>query len=130
MLFLQASRCAPFAYTSVHARILQALASAVRADEPALLVGDTGTGKTSVVQHIGRLLGQEVLVYNFNEQSESTELIGGFRPVDNVMQLMSELVELFCATLEKSFSRRKNAKLLEKVRGDFLGRRWALALVL
>lgn len=64
--------------------------------------GDTGTGKTSVVQHVGRLLGREapikqcghatssngaefqvaeVLVYNFNEQSESTELIGGFRPV-------------------------------------------------
>ncbi|CAE7248055.1 mdn1 [Symbiodinium sp. CCMP2456] len=123
-----AVRCAPFAYTSVHARILQALASAIRADEPALLVGDTGTGKTSVVQHIGRLLGQEVLVYNFNEQSESTELIGGFRPVDNVMQLMSELVELFCSTFEKSFSRRKNARLLEKARGDFLGRRWASVL--
>ena len=34
----------------------------------------------------------QVLVYNFNEQSDSSELIGGFRPVDNVMQLMSELV--------------------------------------
>ena len=26
----------------------------------------------------------KVLVYNFNEQSESTELIGGFRPVVKV----------------------------------------------
>ncbi|CAK9092930.1 Midasin (Dynein-related AAA-ATPase mdn1) (MIDAS-containing protein) [Durusdinium trenchii] len=120
----QAARCEPFAYTSVHARVLQALASAIRSDEPALLVGDTGTGKTSVVQHVGRLLGREVLVYNFNEQSESTELVGGFRPVDNVMQLMSELVESFCLTFEKSFSRRKNAKLLEKLRSDFLDRRW------
>ncbi|CAJ1345251.1 unnamed protein product, partial [Effrenium voratum] len=118
----------PFAYTSVHARVLQALASAVRSEEPALLVGDTGTGKTSVVQHVGRLLGREVLVYNFNEQSESTELIGGFRPVDNVMQLMSELVETFCTTFEKSFSRRKNANVLEKIRGDFLTRRWAAVL--
>jgi len=123
-----ASRCEPFAYTSVHARVLQALASAIRNDEPALLVGDTGTGKTSVVQHVGRLLGREVLVYNFNEQSESTELIGGFRPVDNVMQLMSELVESFCAVFEKSFSRRKNAKLLEKLRSDFIARRWAAVL--
>ena len=62
-------------------------------------------------------------------------------------------VELFCSTFEKSFSRRKNAciqpsmgrrrfwhplchcvipeaRLLEKVRGDFLGRRWVGALVL
>ncbi|CAK9060279.1 unnamed protein product [Durusdinium trenchii] len=89
-----------------------------------IAVRDTGTGKTSVVQHVGRLLGREVLVYNFNEQSESTELVGGFRPVDNVMQLMSELVESFCLTFEKSFSRRKNAKLLEKLRSDFLDRRW------
>ncbi|CAE8606408.1 unnamed protein product, partial [Polarella glacialis] len=118
------SRCAPFAYTSVHARVLQALASAIRNDEPALLVGDTGTGKTSVVQHIGQMLGQEVLVYNFNEQSESTELIGGFRPVDAVMQVMSDLVEAFAAAFEQTFSRRKNAKLLEKVRGLFIARRW------
>ncbi|CAK9060145.1 unnamed protein product [Durusdinium trenchii] len=93
-----------------------------------IAVRDTGTGKTSVVQHVGRLLGREVLVYNFNEQSESTELVGGFRPVDNVMQLMSELVESFCLTFEKSFSRRKNAKLLEKLRSDFLDRRWAAVL--
>eukprot|EP00928_Gymnodinium_smaydae_P070251 TRINITY_DN54136_c0_g1_i1.p1 TRINITY_DN54136_c0_g1~~TRINITY_DN54136_c0_g1_i1.p1 ORF type:complete len:2263 (+),score=321.22 TRINITY_DN54136_c0_g1_i1:723-6791(+) len=118
------SPVAPFAYTSVHARVLQALASAIRSDEPVLLVGDTGTGKTTVVQHIGELLGREVLVYNFNEQSESTELIGGFRPVDNVMQLMSELMASFTAVFEQTFSRRKNAKLLEKTREDLLARRW------
>ncbi|CAK0856954.1 unnamed protein product [Prorocentrum cordatum] len=50
---------APFAYTSVHARVLQALASSIRCDEAVLLVGDTGTGKTSVVQHIGQLLGKD-----------------------------------------------------------------------
>lgn len=52
----------PFAYTSVHARVMQSLASAIRCGEPALLVGDTGTGKTSVVQHLGRLLGKEAHV--------------------------------------------------------------------
>ena len=64
------------------------------------------------------------------------------------MQLMSELagrpnrrrpkalhglfarpeVEAFCSVFEQSFSRRKNAKLLEKLRGDFLMRRWAPVL--
>ena len=32
----------------------------------------------------------KVLVYNFSEQSESSELIGGFRPVDVVMHSMTE----------------------------------------
>jgi midasin (ATPase involved in ribosome maturation) len=114
----------PFAYTSVHARVLQALASSIRCDKPVLLVGDTGTGKTSVVQHLGELLGERVLVYNFSEQSESSELIGGFRPVDVVLHSMTELNVAFTEAFKNSFSKSKNAKLIERAHQEFSARQW------
>eukprot|EP00392_Amoebophrya_sp_AT5.2_P004892 g4901.t1 len=74
-----------FACTTVHSRILWQLAAATKQNEPCLLVGDTGTGKTTVIQRFAELCGRAVVVYNFNDQSEASELIGGFRPVEERM---------------------------------------------
>ena len=45
-----------------------------------LLVGETGTGKTTAVQQLALMLGRTLVVHNLNQQSDSSELIGGFRP--------------------------------------------------
>ena len=61
--------------------LMERVGACVRQGEPVLLVGETGTGKTTAVQHLAAALGQTLLVHNLSEQSDSAELIGGYRPV-------------------------------------------------
>lgn len=71
-----------FSYTSVHAQVLQATLSCLCHNEPVLLLGDTGTGKTTLIQHLTALCRHKALVYNFSDQSESSDLIGRTIPED------------------------------------------------
>jgi ABC-type multidrug transport system fused ATPase/permease subunit len=48
-----------YAFTKPALRLMEQLAVCVRRYEPVLLVGETGTGKTSTVQHLARSLNQE-----------------------------------------------------------------------
>ena len=49
--------------------------------EPALLVGDTGTGKTTVCQMLTLMRGQKLHIINCNQHTETSDFLGGFRPV-------------------------------------------------
>ncbi|GFE52883.1 ATPase associated with various cellular activities AAA family protein [Babesia ovis] len=69
--------------TSVHLKVLNQLMSCYLCNEPVLLVGETGTGKTAIVQHFAKLTNNILKVYVFSEQSEAEDLIGGFYP-DNI----------------------------------------------
>lgn len=51
-----------FSATGGVARVMEAVAACVASREPALLVGETGTGKTTVVQHLARLQKRRVTV--------------------------------------------------------------------
>ena len=51
-------------------------------NEPLLLVGETGTGKTTAVQEVANLLGKKLHVLNMNQNTDSADLLGGFKPVD------------------------------------------------
>ncbi len=62
--------------------LLEFLATSVSADQPVLLVGETGVGKTAAVQHLSRMAGKRLHVINVSDSSESSDLFGAFRPVD------------------------------------------------
>jgi midasin len=51
-------------------------------DEPVLLVGETGTGKTTAVQQLANMVGKKLHVLNMNQNTDSSDLLGGFKPVD------------------------------------------------
>eukprot|EP00915_Cephaloidophora_sp_WS-2016_P006904 GHVH01009313.1.p1 GENE.GHVH01009313.1~~GHVH01009313.1.p1 ORF type:complete len:5962 (+),score=1014.85 GHVH01009313.1:48-17933(+) len=82
-----------FALTAMSSMMLDRLQDCVvRNNEAVLLCGDTGTGKTTTVQHFARMHGRAIgsksvdaassiiepslMVYNFNEQSESADVLG------------------------------------------------------
>ncbi|VDB91850.1 unnamed protein product [Peniophora sp. CBMAI 1063] len=74
---------ADLVWTGAMRRLLVLLGRALRFDEPVLLVGETGTGKTSVVQVLADTVGRELFQLSCHQNTETADLIGGLRPVRN-----------------------------------------------
>jgi midasin len=92
-----------FATSSHTLRLIERLASAVENMEPMLLVGETGIGKTTCVQYLAERLGRKLVSFNLSQQSESGDLLGGFKPV-NVRGLIMPLKEEFDGLFDHELS--------------------------
>ena len=68
---------ASFAFTRQAITLLERVTVCMARNEPVLLVGETGVGKTSSVQYLAQQLGHTLRVVNMNQQSDSTDLLGG-----------------------------------------------------
>ncbi|KAI0577697.1 MDN1 AAA ATPase containing von Willebrand factor type A (vWA) domain protein [Pyrenophora tritici-repentis] len=102
----------PFSTNDYTLRLLEKIAVAVDRQEPLLLVGETGTGKTTCIQYLAEQLGRKLVAFNLSQQSESGDLIGGFKPV-NVRSLVIPLKDEFDEIFDTTFSRKKNLRFLE-----------------
>jgi midasin len=80
----------PFALTKPALLLLEKLAVCVHHSEPVLLVGETGTGKTSAVGKLAQLTGKKLVSLNLSNQTEVEELIGGWKPVDEQVEANCE----------------------------------------
>ncbi|VDK27807.1 unnamed protein product [Anisakis simplex] len=58
-------------------QLMERLAVCITRAEPVLLVGETGVGKTSVVQAIAAHTNVNLRVVNLSQHSDSSDLIGG-----------------------------------------------------
>ncbi|THH20578.1 hypothetical protein EW146_g790 [Bondarzewia mesenterica] len=117
----------PFAMHRPAVRLMSRIASAASLAEPVLLTGETGTGKTSVVTHMAALLRRPLVSLNLSQQTESSDLLGGFKPVDARVpgsQLQERFLELFRIT----FSQKKNAKFEASVRKAVQEGKWKRAV--
>lgn len=114
----------PFAST-VHARrLLEQIAVATQRREPILLVGETGIGKTTVVQQLADSLGHKLVAVNLSQQSEVGDLLGGFKPVNPgslAIPLKEEFEDLFAAT---GISAERNQKYLSQISKCFAKAKW------
>ncbi|PHZ13684.1 midasin [Rhizopus microsporus ATCC 52813] len=113
----------PFATTGHALRLMEKIAVSIHLNEPVLLVGETGTGKTTVVQHLADMIHQNLIVVNLSQQSDSSDLLGGFKPVDGKV-LAIPLNDEFERLFEKTFSVKKNIKFLDMVRKMFIHQKW------
>ncbi|KAG5680585.1 hypothetical protein PVAND_010082 [Polypedilum vanderplanki] len=107
-----------FSFTRVSSCILERIAVAVQQSEPVLLVGETGTGKTSSVQYLAYQTNHKLVVVNMNNQSDVSDLIGGFKPVD-ISFIISPLRNEFEILFARTFDIIKNEKFLSHVSGCF-----------
>ncbi|KAJ2526275.1 AAA ATPase midasin, partial [Coemansia sp. RSA 1935] len=119
----------PFADTRHSRCLLERLATCVQLSEPALLMGETGTGKTTVVQHLAALAGRPLAVFNLSQQSDASDLLGGFRPVD-ISRIALKLRSSFDALFPRTVSVRKNAAFLDRVRVAYGKRDWKRLVLL
>ncbi|KAG5360561.1 Midasin [Yarrowia sp. B02] len=112
-----------FANTNHAAKLMEQICVAISSTEPLLLVGETGTGKTTVVQNVAQLMNKKLTVVNVSQQTEAGDLLGGFKPVDVSMiavPLMDEFQEVFSAT----FSAKKNVEFMKLLTRAFNIRHW------
>ena len=103
---------------------LERLAACVAHAEPALLVGETGTGKTTMVQVLAHLLGQPLTVVNLSQQTESGDLLGAYKPLDPRVQA-ADVHNAWTRVFEQTFSVRRNAAYMDAERRAFQQGRWA-----
>lgn len=137
---------ATFSWTRSSSVLLERLGICVRQLEPVLLVGETGTGKTSSVQYLAHLLGSnlvcfeyvpssnfllsrflkghKLLVINLNQQSDSADLLGGYKPIDLKWKIAPVRHE-FEALFQQTFNVSQNAKFLSHIATCFANRRWS-----
>ncbi|KAH8108664.1 P-loop containing nucleoside triphosphate hydrolase protein [Phellopilus nigrolimitatus] len=110
-------------------RLISQLAACVLTVEPVLLTGETGTGKTSVISHLATLLGRPLVSLNLSNQTESADLIGGFRPVSARIPAL-ELQQRFFDLFQKTFSNKRNEKFHQSLRKAVADARWKTSVKL
>ena len=85
----------PFLPTRHSLLLMEQLAGCITLNEPILLVGETGVGKTSILSHLAACLRIPLTVINLSQQSDTGDLLGGFKPYElsaAVLPLYRELV--------------------------------------
>lgn len=113
-----------FATTRAALKLMEQVAASVEMAEPVLLVGETGIGKTTVIQHLATLMRQKLTVVNLSQQSESTDLLGGFKPV-NIRTMAIPMFDEFNSLFELTFSAKKNQKFLTSIAKNVANGNWA-----
>ncbi|KAL3228604.1 Midasin [Nakaseomyces bracarensis] len=112
-----------FATTNHSLRLMEQISMSIQMNEPLLLVGETGTGKTTVVQQVSKLLNKPLNVINVSQQTESGDLLGGYKPVNSksiAIPIQEEFEMLFAA----SFSMKKNERFYKMLHKFFNRGNW------
>lgn len=123
-VYQQMKRKTPtFSFTRLASCILERIAVAVQQNEPVLLVGETGVGKTSSVQYLSYQTNHKLVAINMNNQSDVSDLVGGFKPVD-LSYVLAPLRSEFETLFKLTFNVSKNEKFLNNIsvcynQGDF-----------
>ncbi|XP_031820381.1 midasin [Sarcophilus harrisii] len=112
-----------FAATRPASVLMEQLAVCVSKGEPVLLVGETGTGKTSAVQYLAHITGHRLRVVNMNQQSDTADLLGGYKPVDHKL-IWLPLREGFEELFTQTFSRKQNLTFLGHIQTCYRQKRW------
>uniref|UniRef100_A0A3P8WSX5 Midasin n=1 Tax=Cynoglossus semilaevis TaxID=244447 RepID=A0A3P8WSX5_CYNSE len=76
-------------------RLAVLVGRALKFNESVLLVGDTGCGKTTICQLFAALSGQKFLSVNCHQHMETSDFLGGLRPVRHTNQASGEDGRLF-----------------------------------
>ncbi|CCF56589.1 hypothetical protein KAFR_0B02920 [Kazachstania africana CBS 2517] len=112
-----------FATTNHSLRLMEQIAVAVQMTEPVLLVGETGTGKTTVVQQVAKLMNKKLTVINVSQQTEAGDLLGGYKPV-NSKTVAVPVQETFETLFAVTFSLKKNEKFYKMLHKCFNKNQW------
>jgi midasin len=92
-------------WTKAMRRLVILVSQALVNNEPVLLVGETGCGKTTVCQALGDQMGKELHIVNAHQNTETGDIIGGQRPYRDRLLYQQRLI----TELRTFFSHRPEA---------------------
>ncbi|KAF7997921.1 hypothetical protein HCN44_009319 [Aphidius gifuensis] len=118
-----------FSFTRPSSVLLERVTSCVAQKEPVLLVGETGTGKTSSVQYLASCTGHKLIVINMNQQSESADLLGGYKPVD-IKLLITPVREEFEILFRSYYEIEVNREFLDLISNCYKTCKWKSLIAL
>lgn len=86
-------------WTKAMRRLFVLVVEALRNNEPVLLVGETGCGKTTICQMLAQAFGKQLFIVNAHQNTEAGDIVGAHRPIRNrtahSTQLHKDLIHLF-----------------------------------
>jgi midasin len=85
------------------------LSRALENREPVLLVGNPGSGKTTLAEVFSKCKSQRLHTVNCHQNTEAGDIIGGYRPIRNRSARESQLKDEICALLGFSNSGSQDA---------------------
>ncbi|PVH69086.1 P-loop containing nucleoside triphosphate hydrolase protein, partial [Cadophora sp. DSE1049] len=88
-------------WTRAMRRLYVLVAHALRNNEPVLLVGETGCGKTTVCQMLAEAFEKELHIVNAHQNTETGDLIGAQRPVRNRAVILEQLKQDLLTAIQK-----------------------------
>lgn len=103
-----------FALTRTSCCLLERIACCIAEQESILLVGETGVGKTSVLQLLAKYTGNKLIVLNMNQQSDTVDLVGGYKPVE-LKVIVKPIQEEFESLFRAEFNIQKNKAFLNHI---------------
>ena len=78
-------------WTKAMRRLYVLVSAALAQNEPVLLVGETGSGKTSVCQTVADARARRLHIVNCHQNTETADLVGGQRPIRDRTALQEAL---------------------------------------
>jgi midasin len=120
-------------WTKAMQRLLILVGRALRSKEPVLLVGETGSGKTSICQVYANAVNKQLHSLNCHQNTETADLIGGLRPIRNKAaveaETFSEVSSLLlrcgvtgvpnnAASLLSAIDQLENSQLVDSIKGE------------
>lgn len=86
-----APRTSSVIWTKAMQRLFVLVSRALKFNEPVLLVGETGSGKTSVCQVFADTTQQSLRGLNCHQNTETADIVGGLRPLRNRSALQADI---------------------------------------
>lgn len=120
---LSSGSCSNFFDTNQSLRLMESISVCIALNEPILLVGETGVGKTVIIQRLASMSGNHLVVQNMSLQTDSTDLLGGYRPIE-IRQSARKMYETFIEMFVSTFSRHQNTEFLNYVTAAFEKSQW------
>ncbi|GMR53597.1 hypothetical protein PMAYCL1PPCAC_23792, partial [Pristionchus mayeri] len=111
---ISTERSTKLGHTKGALQLLERMAQSVKMEEAVLLVGESGVGKTSLVQVLADMRGEKLATVNLGPHTDTDDLITSLRPT-TFGRLMEPFTRDFVDLFMRSFDPAKNEKFLHNL---------------